>query len=150
LDAGGFLDSPEAAALEGIGADARAEVARRMAGALGKPLEKFGAADVHGWLLHDAPERFRPHDPLAAHVADVVRAMIAFAERTGGRDLRAARAACDEMLPELARILASGGGHHHHHGAPAQPFVREAAKVGRNDPCPCGSGKKFKKCHGAA
>jgi hypothetical protein len=26
------------------------------------------------------------------------------------------------------------------------PFVREAAKVGRNDPCPCGSGKKYKKC----
>jgi uncharacterized protein len=25
---------------------------------------------------------------------------------------------------------------------------REAAKVGRNDPCPCGSGKKFKQCHG--
>ncbi|MEK7668352.1 MAG: SEC-C metal-binding domain-containing protein [Gemmatimonadota bacterium] len=23
------------------------------------------------------------------------------------------------------------------------------AKVGRNDPCPCGSGKKYKKCHGA-
>ncbi|MEQ1557987.1 MAG: preprotein translocase subunit SecA [Methyloglobulus sp.] len=30
----------------------------------------------------------------------------------------------------------------------AQPFVREANKVGRNDPCPCGSGKKFKQCHG--
>jgi preprotein translocase subunit SecA len=28
------------------------------------------------------------------------------------------------------------------------PFVREAPKVGRNDPCPCGSGKKFKQCHG--
>jgi preprotein translocase subunit SecA len=27
---------------------------------------------------------------------------------------------------------------------------RKAAKVGRNDPCPCGSGKKYKKCHGAA
>jgi preprotein translocase subunit SecA len=26
---------------------------------------------------------------------------------------------------------------------------RDASKVGRNDPCPCGSGKKFKKCHGA-
>lgn len=26
---------------------------------------------------------------------------------------------------------------------------REAPKVGRNDPCPCGSGKKFKNCHGA-
>ncbi len=28
------------------------------------------------------------------------------------------------------------------------PLVRESAKVGRNDPCPCGSGKKFKKCCG--
>jgi preprotein translocase subunit SecA len=28
-------------------------------------------------------------------------------------------------------------------------LVRETAKVGRNDPCPCGSGKKYKKCHGA-
>jgi hypothetical protein len=27
------------------------------------------------------------------------------------------------------------------------PIVRETAKVGRNDPCPCGSGKKYKKCH---
>ena len=27
-------------------------------------------------------------------------------------------------------------------------IVREAPKVGRNDPCPCGSGKKYKKCHG--
>jgi len=29
-----------------------------------------------------------------------------------------------------------------------QPFVREGEKVGRNDPCPCGSGKKYKHCHG--
>lgn len=28
------------------------------------------------------------------------------------------------------------------------PMVREGRKVGRNDPCPCGSGKKFKSCHG--
>jgi hypothetical protein len=27
------------------------------------------------------------------------------------------------------------------------PIVRDTAKVGRNDPCPCGSGKKYKKCH---
>ncbi len=31
-----------------------------------------------------------------------------------------------------------------------QPVRREGPKVGRNDPCPCGSGQKFKKCHGAA
>lgn len=30
-----------------------------------------------------------------------------------------------------------------------QPVVRAQAKVGRNDPCPCGSGKKYKHCHGA-
>jgi preprotein translocase subunit SecA len=29
------------------------------------------------------------------------------------------------------------------------PIVREGIKVGRNDPCPCGSGKKYKQCHGA-
>lgn len=28
------------------------------------------------------------------------------------------------------------------------PFTRDHVKVGRNDPCPCGSGKKYKQCHG--
>ncbi len=32
--------------------------------------------------------------------------------------------------------------------APQQPVVRSQPKVGRNDPCPCGSGKKYKQCHG--
>ncbi|RTZ80512.1 MAG: preprotein translocase subunit SecA, partial [Gammaproteobacteria bacterium] len=31
---------------------------------------------------------------------------------------------------------------------PAQPYVREGRKVGRNEPCPCGSGKKYKQCCG--
>ncbi len=31
---------------------------------------------------------------------------------------------------------------------PQQPMFREGPKVGRNDPCPCGSGKKYKQCHG--
>ncbi len=33
-------------------------------------------------------------------------------------------------------------------GSDAQTFVRQGQKVGRNDPCPCGSGKKYKYCHG--
>ncbi len=46
---------------------------------------------------------------------------------------------------------------YHHAGSPEasgraavhdEPFVREGRKVGRNEPCPCGSGKKFKQCHG--
>jgi preprotein translocase subunit SecA len=39
---------------------------------------------------------------------------------------------------------ASGG-----QDAKVETFQRNAPKVGRNDPCPCGSGKKYKKCHGA-
>jgi preprotein translocase subunit SecA len=30
----------------------------------------------------------------------------------------------------------------------AKPFIRDQKKIGRNEPCPCGSGKKYKKCHG--
>ena len=33
-------------------------------------------------------------------------------------------------------------------GPPPEPFKRDGRKVGRNEPCPCGSGKKFKQCHG--
>ncbi len=40
------------------------------------------------------------------------------------------------------RVYASGG------DGTVPQHKREVAKVGRNDPCPCGSGKKFKKCHG--
>jgi preprotein translocase subunit SecA len=34
-------------------------------------------------------------------------------------------------------------------GEPMAPFVRGDRKVGRNEPCPCGSGRKYKQCHGA-
>ncbi|MCU7904645.1 MAG: preprotein translocase subunit SecA [Candidatus Thiodiazotropha sp. (ex Epidulcina cf. delphinae)] len=35
------------------------------------------------------------------------------------------------------------------HAPQQQPFVRDGRKIGRNEPCPCGSGKKFKQCHGS-
>ena len=38
----------------------------------------------------------------------------------------------------------------HDHDHIRAPYVRETPKIGRNEPCPCGSGKKFKRCHGAA
>ncbi len=40
---------------------------------------------------------------------------------------------------------AEGEGHHH---AKPQTHIREEPKIGRNDPCTCGSGKKYKKCCG--
>jgi hypothetical protein len=39
--------------------------------------------------------------------------------------------------------------HHDEPHQPAPPAPAEALKPGRNDPCPCGSGRKFKRCHGA-
>jgi len=50
-----------------------------------------------------------------------------------------ANAAPEDLLaPTAAREAA----------APPQPRVNTVPKVGRNDPCPCGSGKKYKQCHG--
>ena len=74
----------------------------------------------------------------------------------------------DEGIVEFsARFRADGKDHEHHEAsrfikedgrwlyagsvpAKAETYRREAPKIGRNDPCPCGSGKKFKKCCGAA
>jgi len=44
---------------------------------------------------------------------------------------------------EQARMAGAGD------AQPVQQVVRGQEKVGRNDPCPCGSGKKYKKCHGS-
>jgi len=46
---------------------------------------------------------------------------------------------------ELEQARMAGGGE----AQQVQQVVRSQEKVGRNDPCPCGSGKKYKKCHGA-
>ncbi|MDB5798984.1 MAG: YecA family protein [Paucimonas sp.] len=48
----------------------------------------------------------------------------------------------EAALPEIRRYWAA-------RRKPAQPIERDAQKTGRNDLCPCGSGKKFKKCCGA-
>jgi SEC-C motif-containing protein len=51
---------------------------------------------------------------------------------------------------ELATFSRAGGAWHFVTGEMVRPkpVVRDAPKVGRNDPCPCGSGKKYKKCCG--
>ena len=49
----------------------------------------------------------------------------------------------EEARPAQQQMVLSHGG-----GGSSQPVQRKNGKVGRNDPCPCGSGKKYKKCHG--
>jgi preprotein translocase subunit SecA len=48
-----------------------------------------------------------------------------------------------------ASAMDAGSAHEQASAAkPQEPFTRQGDKVGRNEPCPCGSGKKFKQCHG--
>ncbi|MBX6393000.1 MAG: UPF0149 family protein [Burkholderiales bacterium] len=56
----------------------------------------------------------------------------------------------DEMAWNVTLINRYYADHRLTGGKPREPFRREGGKVGRNDPCPCGSGKKYKRCCGAA
>jgi preprotein translocase subunit SecA len=69
----------------------------------------------------------RPRRPIATSVDEIEEAF----QRKKKREL------------EQARMAGSGD------MRTVQQVVRSGEKIGRNDPCPCGSGKKFKKCHGA-
>lgn len=50
--------------------------------------------------------------------------------------------------PEAGGELAAAGSDTPDAAPSQQPVTRDGRKVGRNEPCPCGSGKKFKQCHG--
>ncbi|HLT63900.1 MAG TPA: preprotein translocase subunit SecA, partial [Pseudohongiella sp.] len=55
-----------------------------------------------------------------------------------------------EQAPAVQQETAGEEGSQQAQAADQQaPFVRDEPKVGRNDPCPCGSGKKYKQCHGS-
>ena len=95
-----------------------------------------------GQPMQPRPEPPRPQQPPSAQAA------VASA---------AARASEPQRLPEVARQIERRQQRQQkdlqYQTGPAQAEapkpVRTGAKVGRNDPCPCGSGKKYKKCHGA-
>ncbi|MDR2945686.1 MAG: preprotein translocase subunit SecA [Candidatus Adiutrix sp.] len=57
----------------------------------------------------------------------------------------------DELAPkepEQNMVLSHGGQQEEREAPKARPETRETPKIGRNDPCPCGSGKKYKQCCG--
>jgi preprotein translocase subunit SecA len=66
-------------------------------------------------------------------------------EDTGGYGVAENVQAIAAADPQQQQAQAEGGGEA---PGPVKTIVREAEKVGRNDPCPCGSGKKYKKCCG--
>ena len=75
-------------------------------------------------------ERMNMQHPQAASIGQPSAEAMQASGR-GSDDLRAAAQAAERQTKDQV-----------------QPFVREDRKVGRNEPCPCGSGKKYKQCHG--
>jgi preprotein translocase subunit SecA len=56
----------------------------------------------------------------------------------------------DGRIHDAASVSAMGEGDRQYMvpmAYPPTPYQRQKGRVGRNDPCPCGSGKKFKRCH---
>ncbi|MDP6539420.1 MAG: SEC-C metal-binding domain-containing protein [Planctomycetota bacterium] len=147
-----FADSSQGKALDGL----QPEAVRQIAGSflaicyeeLGKKPHLLDGHDVHQALGHSMPGRLKRKDPIAPHVPRVLRA---FFEHLGEEEVvtnafeiaQAIEATEDEFL----ETVRTGRNAHHAH-TPQKPVVHRAEKLGRNDPCSCGSGKKFKKCHG--
>ena len=116
---------------------------------LGKAPRLFDGDDVRALLTHLLPARMRRGDDRAELVPATLTALFDHLEETEVvTQVFEIRQALDQSTPAFHAVVASG----EHAGmrvpAPTAPFVHRAEKLGRNDPCSCGSGKKYKKCHG--
>jgi preprotein translocase subunit SecA len=152
LDLAAFLDSAAARALTAPErADQRRIVEEFLSisyDELGKSPHLLDGHDVHEALGHRLPGRLGQADPLAEHVPAVLAAFFDHLEQE--RVVAQAfeiRHALEQTASEFLEAVRTGR-HAHHGPAKADPFVHGAPKLGRNDPCSCGSGKKYKKCHG--
>ena len=152
LDVAAFLDSPQARGLREL----KSEELRRVAEAfleacyegVGKAPKLLDGEDVHAVVGHLMPARFARGEALAERVPEVLAAYLEHLEATEVVPQSfEVRRALDATGAEFLAAVKSGRAAHH---APpkSDPFVHGAPKLGRNDPCSCGSGKKYKKCHG--
>lgn len=85
-------------------------------------------------------------DPLVAYrneALDLFDAMVQDIKRDSVRFLSNIVRTDEQNLPARRRVVTVSGTE----GSQAKPVRRKHKKIGRNEPCPCGSGKKFKNCH---
>ena len=94
---------------------------------LDEPAVEAVRSQLARWLPADALDEAAPSDTTSPPVTSIDAAI--------GELVRAVGGLYDMTTPMRYKVDA---------------VRREAPKVGRNDPCPCGSGRKFKQCHGAA
>ena len=89
-------------------------------------------------------------DPLVENKdeGDVALQILALAMESNTMLPDETRATIVEELPNIVRMIASYW--RNPPAAPARKSPLRSSKIGRNEPCPCGSGKKYKKCCGAS
>jgi len=151
LETAAFLDSPEAQAIrEAKRDDVKRIVDRFLACAfdeLGVAPRLLDGEGMHAIVGHLLPARFAKKDPLGPAVVPVLRAYLAFLETNAivsqAFEIKNAFEAAADEFEESVR---TGHAAHHAPRAKEKPFVHTVQKTGRNDPCPCGSGRKFKQC----
>jgi hypothetical protein len=151
LESAEFLDSPQARALAELKRDdVRKIVDRFLACAfdeLGVAPRLLDGQGMHTIVGHLLPARFAKKDPLAPAVLPVLRAYLEFLEQNAivGQAFEI-KHALEETGDEFEESVRTGTAVHHAPRERDRPFVHHAPKTGRNDPCPCGSGRKFKQC----
>jgi len=150
LESAAFLDSAPSKGLDLPREEQRKIVDRFLACAydeLGVAPRLLDGEGMHGIVGHLLPARFERKDPLATSVVPVLRAYLAFLEEHAVvLQTFELKNALESTAGEFEETVRTGSSHHHTPVMKGKPFVHKVEKVGRNDPCPCGSGRKFKQC----
>ena len=151
LDIAAFLDSGPSVMLNAPDRDGQRRILEAFLevcyNELGTAPRLLDGDSIRAALTAHLPLHLKAKDPAAKLAPDVIGAFIehligianvpfAFEIRLGLQDAEVG------FLDALTR------GSDRIPGKKADPFQHGAEKLGRNDPCSCGSGKKFKKCHG--
>ena len=153
LDLAAFLDSEQARSLTGPSRDQTRTIAEAL---LDICYDEFGKAprflqgeEVEQLVTQVLPTRFEPNSSAAENVPIVLPAFFEYLElnEVVAQNYEIKRA-LEASLPQFAEAVRSGAFRDQQVRKKSAPFVHGALKLGRNDPCSCGSGKKYKKCHG--
>jgi hypothetical protein len=155
LDAATFMDSVQALRIESAPtSDIRTIIQRFLQTCyedLGRAPRLMHGDELQALLCDLLPRHFARKDPLANAVTDVLAAYIEFLDESGILSQRyELQQALEQSSNRFLEAVNSGAAHTNGVAAAkkGKPFVHKASKTGRNDPCPCGSGKKLKKCCG--
>lgn len=147
-----FLDSPAARALTAPRDDVRRVVEAFLAVAydeLGTEPQRLDGEELAVILEQRLPAHFRKADERAARAPEILAAYLEHLGETAVvTHAWELRRALDERAESFREAVRTGAFAGRAPVARGTPLVHRAEKLGRNDPCFCGSGRKFKKCHG--